>query len=153
MVAPVKRRRPGLIAVLVLVGVLALCGGIAGTAAYVSTTEFTTGASTPQEAVTGYLTGVYLHQEASEAEAYLCQRADPNTLAKRMIRDARTETDKYQAVFSWSGLHYVSETDTSATISTYLTSTGPQHNAVTLLTLTTIKSDGWWVCGVTSNPN
>jgi hypothetical protein len=143
-----KRNRGGLIAALVLVGVLVLCSGVAGTAIYVSTRQFGTGASSPDEAVTGYLTGVYLHQETSEAERYLCQQADPTTVVERKIKDARTVTDRFNASYSWTVLVVSNQTATEAIVSTDLSAVSGNYHTIASLTIRTINSDGWWVCDV-----
>jgi hypothetical protein len=148
-----KRSRGGLIAALVLVVVLIMCGGIAGTAIYVSNRQYGVGAPTPADAVNAYLTGVYLHQEADEAQAALCQQADPILLAKRKVNEARAETERYDSVYSWSTPRITSTTDSSATIATRLTAQGVHRLTTADLTLTTIESDGWWVCGVKSSGN
>ncbi len=153
------RNRSSMIVVLVLVGVLVLCGGIAGTAIYVSNNQFSEGASSPEAAVNIYLTGVYLHQEASDAEDVLCQQADPTTLVTEKIRDAQDATTKYDAVYSWSPYDVTGQDTATATVTTELTAatdlTDPAHSyrKTTALTIQTINSDGWWVCDVQSSPN
>ncbi len=149
---PAKRRSGSLI-VLVLVGVLLLCSGVAGTAIYVTTRQFGVGAPSPDEAVTAYLTGVYLHQEASEAESILCQQADPTALVTHKIKDAQTITNRYDAAYSWSALVVSDQTSSKVTVSTVLSAASTVYHATTNLSIETINSDGWWVCDVKSSSN
>jgi flagellar basal body-associated protein FliL len=151
--APVnKKHRTGLIVSLVLVVILILCGGVATTAYVVSTRQNGTGQASPADAANAFLTAIYLHQSATDAEKYVCQQADDATAISKQVDDIKAQMDKLQnPTYAWDDLAVTKQTKTEATVTTRLRiDTVDEKSASQQISLITVNDHGWWVCDVST---
>jgi flagellar basal body-associated protein FliL len=151
--APVnKKHRTGLIVSLVLVVILILCGGVATTAYVVSTRQNGTGQNSPSDAANAFLTAIYLHQSATDAEKYVCQQSDDATAISKQVDDIKAQMDKLQnPTYAWDELAVTNQTKTEATVTTRLRiDTVDEKSASQHISLITVNDHGWWVCDVST---
>ena len=150
---PKRKRRTFLIVSLVLVALLVLCAGV-GTAAYVvSKKQSGTGQVDPKTAVGAFMTAVYAHRDATEAEKYVCAQSDNKSQIASKITELKTADSTYNSpAYSWSDPSVGKQTATEATVTTTVTmTTADEKQSTENLTFTALKNKGWWVCEVKSS--
>jgi hypothetical protein len=150
-----KKGHGGLFVTLVLVAIMVLCGGVATTAYVVTTHQSGTGQSNPTVAVDRFLTAVYVHQSATEAEKYVCEQANDSTAIAAKVDQARALSSRYDdPTFSWTFGTVTNQSSTEATVTAELAvTTADERRAAQKISFTTVQNHGWWVCDVNAGSN
>jgi flagellar basal body-associated protein FliL len=150
--SPDRPRRRGLrwVAVAVVLALL-LCGG-GGVSAYLllRNAEDTDGAPDPTSAVNRFLTAVYTDQNADRAAELVCRESrDAEKLAAK-VDEVRTYATTYTGpTFSWNPPTVADEREERAVVTVKLVmTTTDEKTAEQVLTFTTVRRTGWWVCEV-----
>jgi hypothetical protein len=136
--------------VLVLVGVLVLCGG-AGVGAWLLTRDpDRTGAETPAGAVQSFLQAVYRDLDPAAAASVVCSEArDEGSLATKIDEIRSYAGTELNPSFSWSEPALVEQTDQLAILAVTVTmTTGDEQTAQQILHVRVLDKapHGWWVC-------
>jgi hypothetical protein len=129
--------------------VIVVLGG-AGTATYLLTRNHDKGQASPDAAVTGFLTAVYIDRNVTEAARYVCPTARDKGKLTSKINQIRDQNARYQSpVYSWSSLK-TEQTRTNQAVLTTTVSlwTGEEQKATQALRVTATRANGWWVCEV-----
>lgn len=152
---PARKRRTGLIVSIVLVVVILLCGGVATTAYVVTNRQTGTGQSTPSVAATGFLTAVYLHQDAAAAAKFVCKAANDSNAIRKRVDDLTAATKKLSGpTYTWDTLDVSGQTKSVATVTTKLhLSTSDEKTSSQAISIITVQDHGWWVCDVKTSAN
>jgi flagellar basal body-associated protein FliL len=144
-------RRRGLWITLIVLAVLLVLGGGGGVAAYLATRNPDgKGQATPQDAVDRFLQAVYVDQSSTKAAPLVCKAArDPKKLSAK-VDEIKHQSQQYDnPKYAWSYVRTDSPTKTQAVVSTKITlTTDDVQTATETIKVTTIRSDGWFVCDV-----
>jgi hypothetical protein len=150
---PAPRRRPGsrggLAVVLILVGVVLLCGGL-GATGYLLVARIPAGAPQPTSAVSRLLDAVFDKADETTADRYVCDGARDGQTAQRLRQRAHlTNTDTTK--ITWTDPTQDSRNGDSATVSTSLTlpGSGTADSSQQKWQFSVVDEGGWRVCGLT----
>ncbi|GAB7049556.1 Rv0361 family membrane protein [Catenuloplanes indicus] len=148
---PAKKRRPVLIASIVLAVVVLLCGG-GGLAAFLllRSVESGTGAPEPAQAVDSFLTAVYADQDTREVAQYVCSDSRDSEDIDAKIQEVKGYASAYEdPKFDWTVPQVSDQNEETATVTTTVTLvTADEKTADQALTFTVVENNGWWVCEV-----
>lgn len=149
---PRKKSRALKIVLISLAAVFALC--VSGSAAAFiwvrNTAAQPTGADTPDQAASAFLTAFYRTQDPDRAKKTVCADARDDGKIAEQIGDLRRFTSNYdKPTFTWSTPRVSHVGADKATVSLDLTMTTEDLKASKQqLTLDAVKDKGWWICGV-----
>jgi hypothetical protein len=145
---PKPRRRPSLVLGLVIALVLVIAGG--ATAAFVLIGPASSrGSASPQQAVDGFLDGIYAKHSAKDAGRFVCERARNDQELDQIVFGVKTfEQEFLSARTTWS-YPEIRPAARQATASVTLTmTTANEQVAEKQITLLLVDDRGWWVCDV-----
>jgi hypothetical protein len=145
--APRTRRRGALGIVVAIAVVLLIGAGVS--AAWLLVGPGARGDDTPQEAVDGFLTGVYQSHDASDAAGHVCERARDQGELGRIVSAVSQQDDAYPGAHTtWTTTTLsIAGRQATADVTVSLTTVNEQV-ANRSLTLELIDDRGWWVCDV-----
>jgi hypothetical protein len=145
--APPRPRRR-VLGIALVAGALVIFGGIAAIIALVGPGG-PRGTATPDQAVEGFLTAIYVSHDASAAGRHVCARARDNAELEQIVFQVRQNEQTYTAAqTSWTYPPIrPSGRQASAEVTLTMTTLNEQvsSRAVTLLL---VEDRGWWVCDV-----
>jgi hypothetical protein len=143
---PAPRRRV-LGVVVAVVAVLLVAGGLATTWLLVG--GGSRGTSTPEQAVDGFLSGIFVTHDPADAARHVCERArDEAELAQIVFLVKQNEEAYTAARTTWSYLPIRREgRQASAEVTLTMTTLSEQASSRTI-TLLLVDDRGWWVCDV-----
>jgi flagellar basal body-associated protein FliL len=147
---PPPKKKRGLMITLILVAALVLCGG-GGTGAYFLVNNIDgKGQASPTEAVTGFLTAVYVDKNVDKAITFVCKDARDKGKLTKKIQELKEYGDKYKSPkFTWAAPTIDTQTNQTATLSVKINfSTADDRVAERNLKIVTVNKSGWWVCEV-----
>jgi hypothetical protein len=147
--APPRKRR-GMLITIVLVVTLLLCG-VGGTGAYLLLRNLDgKGQASPADAVSGFLTAVFVDNDVEKATKFVCSQARNKASLTKKINELRDYEQKYrEPKFAWAAPTVESQTKTSATLlATVRFSTADERVAEKKLKFVTVKKSGWFVCEI-----
>lgn len=150
---PPPRRRRGLWITLIIVAVLLVLGGGGGTAAYLLTRNPDgKGQATPQDAVDKFLQAVYVDQSPTKAAPFVCKAARDAQKLTAKVDEIKHQGQQYDnPKYAWVFVNTDHPTTSQAVVSTKITlTTDDVQSATETLKVTTIRSDGWFVCDIAS---
>ncbi|KXK61088.1 hypothetical protein AWW66_15390 [Micromonospora rosaria] len=148
---PARNRRGLVIASLVLVAAVLLCGG-GGVAAFLTLrdAEHGEGPPEPTTAVDSFMAAVYRDRDPAGAADLVCAAArDEKKIAAKVA-----EVEEYAAAyrnprFRWTSPTVDNQNGDRATVTTRLTmTTSDEKVADQDLRFTVVRKQGWWVCEV-----
>ncbi|MFB9238539.1 hypothetical protein ACFFWC_23920 [Plantactinospora siamensis] len=145
-----RRRRPWVIASIVLGIVLLLCGGGGVTAFLLLRGGGGEGAPDPAAAADSFLRAVYLDRNADEAATLVCPAARDKAKISKKVQEVEGYGKTYpNPRFRWTPPTVTDQNPQRAVVTTKLTMiTADERFAEEQLTLTVVDQTGWWVCEV-----
>jgi hypothetical protein len=149
---PRRRWRPPL-AVWIVLLVLTVAGAIVSAFIYIGPAS-ARGTRTPNEAVDGFLTGIYTTHNAREAGRYVCAGSRDDAELDQIVFDARNAQKEYTAAKVTWAYPPITPTETTATVPVTLTLTTANDQVATReVTFVLVDQRGWWVCAIqTTDP-
>jgi len=140
------RRRVGFVAI----GVLVLVLGGGAVATYLVGRPFgDRGAATPEQAVEGFLTGIFRNHDAREAGRYVCDQAHDGAELDEIVRAVERQEDEYTAArTTWTYPAIRPDGGQAAAPVTLTMTTANEQVASREVTLLLLDDRGWWVCDV-----
>jgi len=145
---PPRPRRRVLGIVLVAGLLLIFGGGIAAVVALVGPAG-ARGTSTPEQAVEGFLTGVYVTHDAAAAGRNVCARARDDDELEQIVFQVRQNEEAYTAARTTWSYPPIRPSGRQATADVTLTMTTLNEQVSSrLVTLLLVDDRGWWVCDV-----
>lgn len=144
---PPAPRRPVLGVVVAVVAVLLVAGGL--TTTWLLVGAGSRGTATPEQAVDGFLSGIFVTHDPADAGRYVCQRArDEAELAQIVFLVKQNEEAYTAARTTWSHPPILREgRQASAEVTLTMTTLSEQASSRTI-TLLLVDDRGWWVCDV-----
>jgi hypothetical protein len=147
--APLRRRRAGLLAGLLLSLLIVVCLA-GGTGAYLLVQHAQpVGSTQPQAAVDGFLGAVFTDHDPDKAGEFVCARArDPRDL-QRLVEKVSEVEERYRSPRTTWQIGPTRRGDHEASVPVRLTlTTGDDQVAEHEITLLLVDQRGWWVCDV-----
>lgn len=141
---PTRRRGFALIAV-----VVALLAGVVVTTYLLAGSIGGRGADTPEQAVDGFLAGIYETRDPRVAGTFVCDSARDDAELDRIVFQVSQHDQAYTgARTTWSYPTIRTEGRRAAADVTLTMTTANEQVANRLVTLLLVDDGGWWVCDV-----
>ncbi|MEV6926932.1 hypothetical protein AB0M46_20840 [Dactylosporangium sp. NPDC051485] len=149
---PVKKKRGLMITLIVLGVVLVLCGGGGAAAWFVVQNNQGTGASTPVEAVNGFLTAVYKNNDADAALKYVCSSSRDKDKLNARVNDIRKFNGALSSpTYTWPAPTVEKQDKDQATLVVDVkVTTSDEKVAEMKYKYIATQRKGWWVCEITA---
>lgn len=148
--APASRGRSGrggIVVIIVLVGVILLCGGL-GTTGYLLVAKVPPGAGSPPAAVSKLLDTVFHQGDASGAARYICdqQRQGAGSVTRALAQASQASKSEV----TWSEPKQTGGSSSKATVTSDLNLNGGQAGSSDgqTWTFSVVNEAGWRVCGI-----
>jgi type II secretory pathway pseudopilin PulG len=139
-----------LITVIVLVVLVVLGGGGLAVFYAMSRSNDGTGKTSATAAAEAFLQAVYTAQDAKQAAPLVCSAARDTKKLQAKVNEIKQQDRQYDSPkYTWSTLTTESSGKDRAVLSTTVTlTTANVQKAAQKLSLTLVKSNGWFVCDV-----
>jgi hypothetical protein len=109
------------------------------------------GSATPEQAVEGFLMGIYETHDARAAGRHVCERARDDAELDQIVFQVKQYESAYTAARTTWSYPPIQPTGRQASAEVTLTMTTPNEQVASrVITLLLVDDRGWWVCDVRS---
>ena len=148
------RRRRGLLVAVIVLALLLLAGGVVGGVLVLHRPADGTGKASATDAAQAFLTAVYQTRDANAVAPLVCAAARDRKKIQAKVDEIIRQDQRYRNPrYAWTELEAGSTTRDRAVVTATVTlATDDEQVASQKLSLTVVRSTGWFVCDVQASP-